>query len=63
MPSENAALVRPTSLAGVSFVPVVSALLPASIEFRRSGCSDRVIVAHGHAPPILPASPFAPLRI
>ena len=63
MPSENAAFVRPTPAAGVSFVPVVSALLQASIEFHHAACPDRVIVAHGHAPPILPASAFAPLRI
>lgn len=63
MPSENAAFVRPTSVAGVSFVPVVSALLQASLEFHHADCPDRVIAAHGHAPPILPASAFAPLRI
>src|SRR6267378_2281320 len=53
MPSENAAFVRPSSAAGVSFVPVVYALLQASIEFHHADCPDRVVVARGHAPPIL----------
>src|SRR6266446_5481439 len=63
MPSGNAAFVRPTSVAGVSFVPIVSALLQASFEFRHADCADRVIVAHGHAPPILSSSASVPLRI
>jgi hypothetical protein len=63
MPSGSAAFVRPASVAGASFFSVVSALLQASIEFHHADCPDRVIVAHGHAPPILPAPGFAPLRI
>ncbi len=63
MPSGNAAFARPTSVAGVSFVPIVSALLQASFEFRHADCADRVIVAHGHAPPILSSSASVPLRI
>jgi hypothetical protein len=63
MPSENAGFVRPTPAAGASFVPIVSALLQASIEFHHADCPDRVIAAHDHAPPILSSSASVPLRI
>src|SRR6267154_221405 len=53
MPSENSAFVRPTPAAGAGFVAVIYALLEASIEFDPADCPDQVIVAQGHAPPIL----------
>src|ERR1700730_1820100 len=63
MPSENSAFLRPTPEAGASFVPVVCALLEASIELHHADCPDHVIAAQGHAPPIFLASAAAPLRI
>jgi hypothetical protein len=63
MPSMHPVFAQTTSAARVPFVPVVYALLQASIEFQQTDSLDGVITAHGHAPAILPASSFAPLRI
>ena len=63
MPTMHAPFVQPSSVHGVSFSPVVFAVMAASWECRDLDSFARSIAAHCHAPPIFysPASP--PLRI
>lgn len=63
MPSAHASFVQPSSVAHVSFVPVVFALLQASIDSSGRDSSDRVIAAFAHDPPISLLSASVSLRI
>jgi hypothetical protein len=63
MPSAHASFVQPTSVAHVSFVPVVFALLRTLVDARDGDCSDRVIAAFAHDPPLSLVFASVPLRI
>jgi hypothetical protein len=63
MPSAQASFVQPTCAARVSFVPVVFAVLQASIESCGVNFSERVIAEHLDAAPISPSPGLVPLRI
>ena len=63
MPSMHAPFVQPSSVHGVSYSPLVVAVLPATGESLGFDLSDRVVAANGHAPPILFALAPLPLRI
>jgi hypothetical protein len=59
MSAMHAPFVQPSSVHGVSYAPLVFALLPATSESLPMDSSNRVIAAHCHAPPI----PFAPAKL
>jgi hypothetical protein len=63
MPAMHAPFVQPSSVHGVSYSPVVSAVLPVSGEPQGFDLSDRMVAAHCHAPPVLYAPAPLPLRI
>jgi hypothetical protein len=63
MPSMHAPFVRPASVHRASSSPLVFALLPTFDKFHAVDCSNRVIAAYCHAPPILRALAPLPLRI
>lgn len=63
MPSMHAPFVQPSSVHGVSYSPLVLAVLPAVSESHAVDSADRVTVAQSHAPPILGALSPLPLRI
>jgi len=63
MPSMHAPFVQPSFAHGVSYSPVIFAVLPESSESPALVSSDRVIAAHCHAPPIRYAPASLPLRI
>jgi hypothetical protein len=63
MPTAHPSFVQPSSLHGLSFSPVVLAVMPASVESRGFDSSGRSIAAHCHAPPIFCSPPSAPIRI
>jgi len=63
MPSMHAPFAQPSSVHGVSYSPLVFAVLPATGESLALGSSNRVIAAHCHAPPIHCAPAPLPLRI
>jgi hypothetical protein len=63
MPTVRAPFVQPSSVHGVSYSPLVLAVLPAVSESHAVDSADRVIVAQFHAPPILGTLPPLPLRI
>jgi hypothetical protein len=63
MPAMHAPFVQPSSVRGVSYSPVVFAVLPETSESLALGSSNRVIAAHCHAPPIRSAPAPIPLRI
>jgi hypothetical protein len=63
MQAMHAPFVRPSSVHGVSYSPVVLALLPETSESLALGSSNRLIAAHCHAPPIRSAPAPLPLRL
>jgi hypothetical protein len=63
MAAMHAPFVQPSSLLGVSFSPVVLAVLPAVGESLAVDSSNRLIAADCHAPPILYLPAPLPLRI
>jgi hypothetical protein len=63
MPSAHASFVQPTTVAHVSFVPVVFAVLQASVDFHDRDSSGRVIADFANDPPLSLLSASAPLRI
>jgi hypothetical protein len=63
MPAMHASFVQPASVDRVSFVPVVFAVLQASIEPQCGESSDGVIEAFAHDPPLSLLSASIPLRI
>jgi len=63
MQSIHAPFVLPASVHGVSYSPLVFAVLPATGESHGLDSSNRVIAAHCHAPPIRYTSSPLPLRI
>jgi hypothetical protein len=63
MQAMHAPFVQPSSVHGVSYSPLVFAVLPASSEPLAPGSSNRMIAAHCHAPPIRSAPAPIPLRI
>ena len=63
MPAMRAPFVQPSSVHGVSYSPLVFAVLPAVSESHGMESADRAIVAQSHAPPILGTLVPLPLRI
>jgi hypothetical protein len=63
MPAMRSPFVQPSSVHGVSYSPVVFAVMPATGESQVLNSSNRVIAAHCHAPPIRSAPSPLPLRI
>jgi len=63
MQAMHAPFVQPSSVHGVSYSPLVFAVLPATSESLALDSSNRVIAAHCHAPPIRSALAPIPLRI
>jgi hypothetical protein len=63
MPSMHAPFVQPSSVHGVSYSPLVYAVLPETSQSPDLGSSNRVIAALCHAPPVLYALAPLPLRI
>jgi hypothetical protein len=63
MQAMHAPFVQPSSVHGVSYSLVVFAVLPGSSESPALVSSNRVVVAHCHAPPIRYAPAPLPLRI
>jgi hypothetical protein len=63
MPAMHAPFVQPSSVHGVSYAPLLFALLPATTESLSTDSSNRVIAANSHAPPIPSAPAKLPLRI
>ncbi len=63
MPTVRASFVQPSSVHGISFAPLVFAVLPATGKSHALDSINGVIVAHSHAPPILYAPAPLPLRI
>src|SRR3989442_9700272 len=52
MPTVRAPFVQPSSVHGVSYSPLVLAVLPATGKSLALGSTDGAIAAHCHAPPI-----------
>jgi hypothetical protein len=63
MPTLRAPFVQPSSMHGVSYSPVVLAVLPANAKSHSLESSNNVIAAHCHAPPIRYAPAPLTLRI
>jgi len=63
MPTVRAPFVQPSNVHGVSYSPVVLAVLPVAGESHGVVSSSRVIAALCHAPPIRYAPTPLPLRI
>ena len=63
MPSMQAPFVQPSSVHGISFSPVLIAVMPASLQSHGLDASARGIAAQCHAPPIRYAPVLRPLRI
>jgi len=63
MPTVRAPFVEPSSVHGVSYSPLVLAVLPATGKSLALDSIDRAIAAHCHAPPILYTPAPLPLRI
>lgn len=63
MPTMRAPFVQPANVHGVSYSPVVFAVLPVAGESLALVSSNRVVAVHCHAPPILYAPAPLPLRI
>jgi len=63
MPTVRAPFVQPSSVPGVSYSPLVLAVLPATGKSLALDFPDRVIAAHCHAPPIRYSPAPLPLRI
>jgi hypothetical protein len=63
MPSMHAPFVQPSYVLGVSYSPLVFAVLPAVSEPHPIDSADRVTVAQSHAPPVLGTLAPLPLRI
>ena len=63
MPTVRAPFVQDSSVHGVSFSPLVFAVLPATDKSHAVDSSNCVIAAYCHAPPIGYASTPLPLRI
>ncbi len=63
MQAMHAPFVQPSSVHGVSYSPVVVALLSDSDASRSTDSSTRIIRAHCHAPPIGSFLALMPLRI
>src|SRR5690242_4385553 len=52
MQAMHAPFVQPTSAQGVSYSPVVGAVVPTTGKSLALGSPDRVVATHCHAPPI-----------
>ena len=63
MPAMHAPFVQPSPVHGISYSPLVLAVLPASGESRSLDFFARMIAAHCHAPPVRSAPAPSPLRI
>src|SRR5712691_6023522 len=63
MPAMHAPFVQPSLQHGVSYSPLVFAMLPTTGKSHAVDSSDRVIAAHCHAPPIRYAPAPLPLRV
>jgi hypothetical protein len=63
MQAMHAPFVQASSVHGVSYSPLVLAVLPATGESHALDSSNRAIAAHCHAPPILHTPAPLPLRI
>ena len=63
MTEMHAPFVQPSSVHGVSYSPLVYAVLPETSQSPDLGSSNRVIAALCHAPPIRYAPAPLPLRI
>lgn len=63
MPSMHASFVQPSSVQGLSFSPIVFAVIPASGEPGLDSSSSCRIAARCHAPPIFYVPAALPLRI
>jgi hypothetical protein len=63
MPSMHVPFVQPSSMHGVSYSPLVFAVLPATGKSHPVNSSNPVIAAHCHAPPIRYDPAPLPLRI
>jgi hypothetical protein len=63
MPSMHAPFVQPSSMHGVSYSPLVFAVLPATGKSHPVNSSNPVIAAHCHAPTIRYDPAPLPLRV
>jgi hypothetical protein len=63
MPSAHASFVQPTSATHASFVPVVFAIVQASIDLHGGDFSNSPIMTFAQSPPISLSSASVPLRI
>src|SRR5258707_15576535 len=63
MPSMHAPFVQPSSVHGVSYAPLASAVLPATDRIHVLDSLDSGIAARSHAPPIRYTPAQFPLRI
>jgi hypothetical protein len=63
MPTVRAPFVQPSSMQGISYSPLVLAVLPGTAKSLPLDSPDRVIAAHCHAPPIRYTPAPLPLRI
>jgi hypothetical protein len=62
MPSMHAPFVQPSTMHGVSYSPLVFAVLPVT-KSRAGDSSNPVMAAHCHAPPIRYGPPPLSLRV
>ena len=63
MPTTHVPFVRPSTVHGLSFSPIVFALVAATCESDGLDSSARSVAALCHAPPIVPLSIARPLRV
>ncbi|MGH9773885.1 MAG: hypothetical protein ACRD50_02940 [Candidatus Acidiferrales bacterium] len=63
MPAMHAPFVQSASLQGVSFSPIVLAVLPTFKALQGADSSLPMIAAHCHAPPVSDSPAKLPLRI
>ena|SRR5437879_312921 len=63
MPTVRAPFVQPSNVHGVSYSPVVFAVLPATDKSQGVDSFKGVLAVHCHAPPIRYAATPVPLRI